>query len=382
MRPPDKWVKQAQKKPRKQGRKDDLQSDAVEPYSDVNGLEMHSEAWIDRPPQQSVNAESMIHAQRPRANSLQPQHSAVETGQKWTATQLDAALNRAIQSSPGRAGTQDSPIELEEDLTPKPTRRLLFTSPAKGSEVADLGAMTAKPVEMQAFTALDNDLLASKGQVGDKENVEPFTCEAADFAKLFEASPSALQSIFKTPSKFTSSTKRTPASRCLPYFDTLPLTTPSPLRRSISGSSARGKLTMNSKATPSGMNFDAFLPTFSSAERDNLFPRTPSRTAQVSLVSPSHAQCDNMTPFTKHLTQLLSKSDNHASGDFVLDMDGGGIDAYMGAFSSPGKAFDFGDMPSFLSPMTTEPEASHVGTVADTTAMGHTTGLGLDGVGF
>ncbi|KAJ4376296.1 hypothetical protein N0V83_001579 [Neocucurbitaria cava] len=50
-----------------------------------------------------------------------------------------AALRRAIQSSPaGLRGSQKSPIDIDQDLTPKPTRRLLFPSPRKEGETKSL----------------------------------------------------------------------------------------------------------------------------------------------------------------------------------------------------------------------------------------------------
>lgn len=67
---------------------------------------------------------------RPRARSVQlsPSHKMSGSMNKAAAT---AALQRAIQSSPARLGaTQEAPI-LVADLTPKPTRRILFPSPTQ-----------------------------------------------------------------------------------------------------------------------------------------------------------------------------------------------------------------------------------------------------------
>ncbi|USP78429.1 hypothetical protein yc1106_05703 [Curvularia clavata] len=57
-----------------------------------------------------------------------------------------AAFRRAIQSSPaGVRGSKVLPINLEHDLTPKPTRRILFPSPRKQSQRKSLGQQ-APPV--------------------------------------------------------------------------------------------------------------------------------------------------------------------------------------------------------------------------------------------
>ena len=64
-------------------------------------------------------------------------HPGLQAGRLDEATAA-AALKKAIQSSPARlVGSQRSPIEVQEDLTPKPTRRLLFPSPS-GSQTSAL----------------------------------------------------------------------------------------------------------------------------------------------------------------------------------------------------------------------------------------------------
>lgn len=58
-----------------------------------------------------------------------------------------AAFRRAIQSSPvGVRGNKASPINLDQDLTPKPTRRILFPSPRKQGQ--------RKTLAQQATTAI------------------------------------------------------------------------------------------------------------------------------------------------------------------------------------------------------------------------------------
>jgi hypothetical protein len=72
---------------------------------------------------------------RERAMSVQSNDRA----QKHANVAAQMALERAVQSSPvGVRGSKNSPIDLEADLTPKPTRRILFPSPRKDGEVKSL----------------------------------------------------------------------------------------------------------------------------------------------------------------------------------------------------------------------------------------------------
>lgn len=242
---------------------------------------------------------------RPRASSVQPQQRKSDKGQ-WTGAELDAALNRAIQSSPARfLGTQESPIDLDTDLTPKPTRRLLFPSPRQSGEAKSLDDAAlpgSKPIRSSII-----ELAFVEDPNLDKENCPPPMDDDDELAHLFECSPK----VFKTPHK-------TPPRGPHLNMDTL-LQTPTPARNSLRRSA---RLTR----TPNG-NQSAFLPTFTSSETKALFPVTPSRYANLS--SPSRAQ---MTPFTRHLSQLLSDANCAAP------------------FSSPGRPFDFSDMPTFMTP--------------------------------
>ncbi|EAT81847.2 hypothetical protein SNOG_10453 [Parastagonospora nodorum SN15] len=58
----------------------------------------------------------------------------------------EEALRRAIQSSPaGVRGSRHSPIDVDPDLTPKPTRRLLFPSPRKDGQAKSLSPHPPHP---------------------------------------------------------------------------------------------------------------------------------------------------------------------------------------------------------------------------------------------
>jgi len=358
MRPAEKWNKNPRNSKKRQAKKDSLQSDMAEPQSDYP----QSGFWTDAMQPDETNEErekvseepedsdeSQMRpppvANRPRASSMQGQSRPAADQDQWNAATLDAALHRAIQSSPARfLGTQESPIELEDDLTPKPTRRLLFPSPRKDGETKSLDdscipRSTGKQPGGKTTTSLKDPFQSTT----DKENLPPFDIDD-DFSHLFEGSPSAL---FKTPAKYTP--KKTPTSKSTAQFETL-LATPTPSRRNISG----GAVTTR---TPN-RGQDPFLPTFSSSETRNLFPVTPSRNiSNSSITSPSPSR-EIMTPFTRHLTQLLNETSS-TNGD----MQGLGMNfglhvtssssrvASNALFGTPDKhGFDFSDMPTFMTP--------------------------------
>jgi hypothetical protein len=315
MRPSDKWVKKQTIKSKKQQRKAMPPAGPSEPQSDYF-VDQPSALYTDavqpeddsnsRSSEERTSEEIIQPVTRPRASSVQPQPKRSESEKQWTGPELDAALHRAIQSSPARfVGSQESPIEVEAEETPRPTRRLLFPSPRERNgqmkTLDDLALPGSKPpsstiIEM-AFVEEPN-----------KENCPPKDQENDDLAHLFECSPN----VFKTP-------RKTPEQNAT-CQDTL-LKTPTPSRSSL-------RTVARNTRTPSGNQGSTFLPTFSSAEAKNLFPTTPSRWANLS--SPSR---DQMTPFTRQLTQLLS--DAHHEVPFL----------------SPGRQFEFSDaMPTFMTP--------------------------------
>ncbi|KAI4807129.1 hypothetical protein E4T44_11181, partial [Aureobasidium sp. EXF-8845] len=315
MRPSDKWVKKQPIKSKKQQRKAMPPAGPSEPQSDYF-VDQPSALYTDavqpeddsnnRSSEERTTEETIPPITRARASSVQPQLKRSESDKQWTGPELDAALHRAIQSSPARfVGSQESPIEVESEETPRPTRRLLFPSPRERNgqmkTLDDLALPGSKPpsstiIEMAFVEELN------------KENCPPKDQEDDDLAHLFECSPN----VFKTP-------RKTP-ERNATCQDTL-LKTPTPSRSSL-------RTVARNTRTPSGNQGSTFLPTFSSAEAKNLFPTTPSRWANLS--SPSRSQ---MTPFTRQLTQLLSDAHHEAP------------------FLSPGRQFDFCDaMPTFMTP--------------------------------
>ncbi|KAK1090390.1 hypothetical protein LTR48_008387, partial [Friedmanniomyces endolithicus] len=179
---------------------------------------------------------------RPRANSLQPVIRR-RSGGGMNASQLDAALTRAVQSSPPFRGSQQSPIEIS-DVTPRPTRRLLFPSPRRDGEVKSLddngqASLNATPPSKGSGS---NTLSSLKGGTSnedtnfnvfdaflvDKENMEPGLDLDDDLMHLFQGSPTAM---FKTPRKTRTKTGTTPRSPQSQLDHLLKPTTPSSRKR-------------------------------------------------------------------------------------------------------------------------------------------------------
>ena len=210
------------------------------------------------------------------AIQMTPQNGILDSGNDWHQTNwdqasADAALRRAIQSSPARIlGTQESPIEIDPDLTPKPTNRLLFPSPRKEGEFKSLedeprnnkdisinnvqptastiapangSSITNKPGKPNESTELTED-----SQM-DKENLPP-PIEDDDLAHLFEdfhpttpskTSPATahfLAALLKTPTPNSKRTNSTPCTRRNEnsqnsHIDDPLLNTPSRITRSV-----------------------------------------------------------------------------------------------------------------------------------------------------
>lgn len=342
LRPPEKWNRKPgsrrSRKPKsatQQGTDgtSELQSDMPSEafYTDALQPEESTEEPVrtteTQPLKTSAAPPPMV---RPRANSMQTQQRQPSGDAGWNSTTLDAALSRAIQSSPARFhGTQESPIELD-DLTPKPTRRLLFPSPRRNGEAKTLENSVfaqslsvspseedppQKPTTPSKLGGGDTDVTIFETFTEvDKENMPPPLDADDDLAHLFEGSPSAF---FKTPRKTPCKTpsKRTP--RALDAMADI-LRTPTPISRK------RKPLTPNANAANGANDFMT-----SSASLRGLIPSTPSRFG----LSPSRSNnLGELTPFTAHLAQML----NDANASVAL--------------SSPSRPFDFSDLPTFLTP--------------------------------
>lgn len=217
MRPRAVFEKQADpNKPKRKRRakptrpKDELQSDAAAPFSEPAMYDGQGEAsyTID-----GATDNYSQDAYRSRASSFQ-------VDSKPTMPQVNdpnavAALQRAIQSSPaGIRGNRNSPIEVEPDLTPKPTRRLLFPSPRRAGEIKSLGddrSITSSPSKpsTKQNAEFEVQLPELSFEEIDKENCPPpADYDGDDLRHLFEEhiSPKTtptkggvLQDLLKTP---------------------------------------------------------------------------------------------------------------------------------------------------------------------------------------
>ena len=139
------------------GQNDDITSDAVVPHSDALGPDeqqasiasLDGQVEKDMPPPPSS---------RPRASS--PPANDNNSRQLQIHANAEAALQRAIQSSPaGLRKGKNSSMDVNSDLTPRPTRRLLFPSPRKNGEVKLLDSARADsttPIHQVAHSVTDD----------------------------------------------------------------------------------------------------------------------------------------------------------------------------------------------------------------------------------
>lgn len=356
MRPKDKWGKKSGPRKSRKNRLGEigLATDSVEPESEAffTDAMMPEEgpsdvvAGADLVPQATTDTESHQMAPgRPRSYSMQA-HKRPEGTSDWNATQLDAALQRAIQSSPGRfQGSQDSPIEIEE-LTPRPTRRMLFPSPRKDGQVKSVDDKASdksnSPEESDKQAALlkltsssagQNDVAIFEAFTFDKENMPPPFDDDDELAHLFDGSPSAL---FKTPGK---TPRKTPQKGSQHTIEQL-LKTPTPAsrkRRLLTPSAAAAACgAANNTTNQPSLAGNDFM---TSPGSSRYFLRsTPTRLANTpgrrsGLGSDASQQA---SPFSRHLSQLLNNATGGSGDCFTSPNGGGGM-----------SGLDFGDLPTW-----------------------------------
>ena len=215
------------------------------------------------------------------------------------------ALQRAIKSSPHKfMGSEHVPIEVE-DLTPQPTRRILFPSPSKSQEGGSKPNSVAGS-ERSEFKHNPNDNVRT---YADKENCPPPRQERSsqDQGQALEESP-FLNLHSKTP---------TPTSYKVTAVFKTPTKSPSRL-------------------PPTTGDF------FSSAAKALLRPPvTPKRTPTKSI-----QPLGELTPFTAHLNQLLSEANNSSPRSQSFD-----FPSLPSLRNTPGRAtrsidFDFSNFDS------------------------------------
>ncbi|KAK3680030.1 hypothetical protein LTR78_000407 [Recurvomyces mirabilis] len=365
MRPRDKWNRKSTRRISKKAKGTpggDLMTDGLEPPSEAfftdqvdpddaseenqdMGSAQFDGAASNPPPKPTMG-------QRPRANSLQTQ-TRRQSADGPNASQLDAALARAVQSSPAPfRGSQASPIEVDE-LTPRPTRRLLFPSPRRDGEVKSLddngqASLHATPSSTKGSAArtlntFDSKTLPDGGiEVNifeaftfDKENLEPGMELDADLMHLFEGSP---QYTFKTPSKKTPRSKphTTPPRSSQRQFEQL-LKTPTPGSRKRKPLSPNPNAALNPHVAAAAQG--AINDFMTSPSSSRYFLRsTPSRVERTpgggrNTAHSSGGRAADMTPFSRYLAQMATEG-------------GAGAAAAGSAFmTSPSRALDFSDLP-------------------------------------
>ncbi|KZM22358.1 zinc ion binding [Ascochyta rabiei] len=131
---------------------DDIASDAYVPHSDAMGPdEQHAVvASFDGQADKNMPPPSA----GPRASSPPTNSNDAAQAEAHADAEAEAALQRAIHSSPaGFRRNKDSSIDVDSDLTPRPTRRLLFSSPRKNGETKSLDFAQASSTTSNHHTA-------------------------------------------------------------------------------------------------------------------------------------------------------------------------------------------------------------------------------------
>ena len=343
MRPSEKWHKSSLRRRKRNRADDDMGTDGIEPESEafftdqITREDLPEGTTSDENGQSEPTTTSVFQSsKRSRSNSMSMQPSRRASDESGVLTARDGTSLRAIQSSPVRFhGSQETPIEL--DLTPNPTRRLLFPSPRQAGEVKSLNGsdlprhQTGSPSEKADHRkpATPSKIITTPGQTDvdvfgafafGKENVAPTNeNDNDDLAYLFEGSPSA---IFKTPQR------KTPGRKALPN-DLLKTPTPSSRKR-------RALTPSQNAANNANMNGNDFMTSPSSSRY--FLRSTPSRLERTpggrSHSSNHQAVAHDMTPFSRHLADML-----HNAGAMQ-----------EAPFTSPSRQFDFTDLPTFSTP--------------------------------
>lgn len=253
-----------------------------------NGSALHSygsSSANDGAQTEGVEAESQLPPFKHRRASSQHTISPQAKHRIAEEASAVAALERAIRSSPHKfRGTEHVPIDVE-DLTPQPTRRVLFPSPtlseeakSKRSSVVESSGNGRNQGSGKLFESHDHDQ-------ADKENCPPVEDDSLDH-------------LFTEHHHITRATTPTPTSSSRAHTFKTPMRSPNRL-------------------PPMTGDF------FSSAAKALLrAPSTPKHTPTKDI-----QPLGELTPFTAHLNQLLSDA-NNGSG-------------------SPGSnSFDFPSLPS------------------------------------
>ena len=223
-----------------------------------------------------------------------------------------AALQQAIQASPHKfRGTQDLPMQLG-DLTPQPTRRILFPSPSKSQEASSKRNSMSRSIQSPYDASKEDPPQA------DKENCPP-PINDPDFSDVPD--PDQDPTIRGT-------TPMSPATSKAHLFKT-PLRTPKrsgppPTTGDFFSSAAKAFLRPGTDITPN---------------------RTPTRNSSVA------QPLDELSPFTAHLNQLLSNPSYNNNNDSNDGNDGS---------PTSNRSFSFPSLPSLHNTPNRPDTSSHV----------------------
>ena len=236
---------------------------------------------------------------KPRALSMQISPVNSKNGLPEPSAAL--ALQRAIQSSPARlVGTQNVPIDVEQ-LTPKPTRRLLFPSPRPTPEMNGSAPdiLSSANASNNASPHTHHATIPKNQDQNNKENRPPLT----------ENEIPTLENSLKQDED--------PNPRP---------TTPTPINIS------QGSVTFKTpKATSTPHRLPPTTGDFFSSTAKALLghPSTPNRHARSSSSQP----LSEISPFTAHLNKLFSEANGSPAADFDFP-------SLPSLHNTPGRTFD------------------------------------------
>jgi hypothetical protein len=313
MRPEDKWVKQPRKDQgdrRKRVRNKKAAADGAPTPSESGQTEREASAADQPTPSDTAEGETPRDevddhpnestSKKPRASSAEPERRQHQPTSAMDKSAAEAALRRAIQSSPVRLiGTPVKPVDVDSFGA---TRRLLFPSPRneghqKGLEDGVLQDSTTKQRPRSSDGPSPSKTVSS--DIHNKENHPPTRRD-----KEFD----------NTSTSFEGHLPSTPPRR-------------SPSRSSLSSPNAfktplRSTSKSIAKQDPASAR-SGLSSLFSSAAKPQTYEAdTPER--HTALNANSHPASPQYTPFTTQLHQMLSEvnvspsAPNHHSHDFEM----------------------------------------------------------------
>ncbi|KKK19986.1 hypothetical protein AOCH_001110 [Aspergillus ochraceoroseus] len=198
-------------------------SDASSPAGDEGATPTEHDNNNENKPGDNNDAEKNDEIQEPspkrrRANSLEPRKSSDTAGSRWQEENAMEALRRAIQSSPARNLDRSTSAPGENNLTPKPVRRVLF--PNSQAEGGHLKALGESVLNSPRRSPRNSSTQESDKQSGGKENQS-----AADLVGLFD-SPSFEFDVCSSPTPRRRNQRVNAADKrhSLPFVSPLPKT--------------------------------------------------------------------------------------------------------------------------------------------------------------